>query len=157
MYSPVRLTLYNGRIDSLWQDDIAVWTGEYTPHPNPEYEALQIERRKKNLMQNFKRFRLFDPTIELLSLTLDTEEVPEPTDMRIRQTRMLRVSTYLMPYIDPVYLQPIFELRQQAPSAEYVHKNLVEYRLRAGGEAVSHAFGSGMQNTPSPAQLLAKL
>jgi hypothetical protein len=138
-----------GRINATWVDDTAIWVSDYFPRINPEYEKLQYERRKKSLLQDYKKYGLLDPTIDILDTDIFGPETGSTHDVQKLGSKLLQVTTWLIPYVDPAMIQPSFELRMPAPDPEDIQKLLVSRKLNAGGQAIYNAFGSAMTPDPS--------
>jgi hypothetical protein len=141
MNTPIQVSAGYGRINATWIDDTAIWVSDYFPRSNPDHEMLQLEGRKKRLIQDYKKYKLLDPTIEILET--DMIDIEADNTLKIG-AQLLRVTTLLMPYVDLASLRPIVELRMAPPTAEDMQKSLVNAKLRAGGEAIYNTFASAM-------------
>lgn len=147
--TPRQISVGYGRINATWMNGTAIWLSDYYPRREPEIEALQLARREEKLVHAFKRYKLLDPTIEILKDEA-SDLGPESKSAASKiGGQLLRVTTLLMPYVDPAHIRPIVELRQQAPTEQQVHEELVVGKLRAGGQAIYDYFGSAMTESNS--------
>lgn len=141
---PIEIAVGFGRINATWIDGTAIWMSDYYPRKEPDMEALQLATRETNLAHAFKKYKLLDPTIEIIAdEEFDLEPESKGNVLKIG-SHLLRVTTLLMPYVDPISLRPIVELRQQAPTEQQANETLVIRGLRAGGHAIENYFGSAM-------------
>lgn len=137
--TPIEITIEN-HVTATWIDNTGIWTSDYFPHPKPEIEAYQLERGKTRLGQYFEQYKLIQPSVEII----DDEELSAIK----RGAQLLRVTTFVIPYVDTDYLRPLVSLGLPAPTYQEVERGLVVRDLNAGGKAIMNTFASSMSPRP---------
>jgi hypothetical protein len=147
----MQITAGYGRITATWDNDYAIWVSDYYAHQDPHIETIQLTRRTDALLHRFKRYKLLDPVVEILDTDVIDADAGGACETSSAGGQLLRVTTLLMPYVDPGSLRPIVELRVPAPTVDAVREQLVANGLRAGGQAIYDTFGSAMhERRPTP-------
>lgn len=139
-HKPIQISVSHNRIQASWVDGTAIWSSDYYSHEDPAIETMQFERRKRILAQFFERYKLVLPTVEVL----DMAERGRKESASKMGAQLLRVTTYVIPYVDDRYLLPVVELRLPASSPEEVGRSLIVNDLNKGGQAIYTAFGGSM-------------
>jgi hypothetical protein len=149
---PVETDVGYGRIHAWWLGGTAVWTSDYMPDEDIWKEDRLLTLRLTNLFKAFKNFKLFilDPTVEVVEpLGLDIDDAGRH-DLAQDPSYVLRVSTHILPYVDPTYVRPIVGLGLPPPTEHDIERSLVLRSLKAGGRAIYNCYGSSIPASPTP-------
>ncbi len=143
-YEPIEMLVGYGRIKASWVDGTAFWVSDYARRSDEEIEAIQFARRQTRLKQEFVRYKLLQPTVEIIQ-TGGAEKVEgNGPHASVVGGQALRVASLILPYVDPVLMRPIVELRRAGKTAESVHKEMVNKSLMDGGQAIYTTFGGAI-------------